>query len=322
MVTGVACGLGAAVTQSLSYIASRHYTASRSDTPNQSISLIVLMHLWLGIFSAAVLGLVFQRGLRWNLISMPLAAAAVCNVGGQIGLTVAIRLTEPSRVSPLLTMKVLFPAVLTMIVGAPVGKMAGQFLNGWQWLAIGMCVAAGVSISRGGGGIRKSALIAVLFTAMIFAGSDWCIGLIVNAIARTPSVSPLHASLLAASILYLTTALFGVFALFTPWGRPVNGRMYPWADWRDSFAYAAAWFIAMIFLFVAFAEIGVVLGTILQCTRSFITILMGTGLMMLGYAHIEPRQPRHVILKRIAAGVLMFLGISLYILRDPRALMH
>ena len=77
----------------------------------------------------------------------------------------------------------------------------------------------------------------------------------------------------------------------------------------------------MILLFVAFAEIGVVLGTILQCTRSFITILIGAGLMMLGYSHIESRQPRRVILGRIAAGVLMFLGITLYIVRDPMALL-
>ena len=78
----------------------------------------------------------------------------------------------------------------------------------------------------------------------------------------------------------------------------------------------------MVFLFVAFAEIGVVLGTILQCTRSFITILMGAGLMALGYSHIEPKQPTRVVITRIGAGVLMFLGISLYIVRNPVALLR
>ena len=140
MLTGIACGLGAAVAQSLSYIASRHYSASRTDIPNQSVSLIVLMHLWLGIFSAMTLSVVFERGLRWDLIVLPLATAAVCNVAGQIALTIAIRLAEPSRVSPLLTMKVLLPAVLTMIVGAPVGKLATRYLTVWQWLAVVMCV--------------------------------------------------------------------------------------------------------------------------------------------------------------------------------------
>jgi hypothetical protein len=56
----------------------------------------------------------------------------------------------------------------------------------------------------------------------------------------------------------------------------------------------------------------------MQCTRGFMTILIGAGLMYLGLEHIEPRQPRAVILRRIAAGFLMFLGISLYIVRDPR----
>jgi hypothetical protein len=260
--------------------------------------------------------------LHWELITLPLISAAVFNVVGQLGLTIAIRLAEPSRVSPLLTMKVLFPAVLTMFVGAPVGRMADRFLSVWQWVAVLMCVAAGVSISRGGGGMRKAALLAVLWTVMVFAGSDWCVGLMVGGILRTPNVTPLHASLLAASILYLATSFFGVAALFTKWGRPAVGRIYPWIDWRDSFAYAASWFIAMIFLFVAFAEVGVVLGTILQCTRSFITILMGVGLMYLGYSHIEPKQPIRVVVGRIAAGVLMFAGITLYILSGANSPWH
>jgi hypothetical protein len=98
---------------------------------------------------------------------------------------------------------------------------------------------------------------------------------------------------------------------------PAGKRNFPWPDWRDSFPYAATWILAMICLFLAFGKIGVVLGTILQCTRSFITILIGALLMTLGLEHIEPRQPARVILTKIGAGVLMSVAISLYILRDP-----
>ena len=322
MFTGVACGLGAAVAQSGSYIASRNFTHSKTAgrTGDQSIPLLVLMHLWLGILAAVVLPFVWIKGIHWEIIAAPILVAAVVNVAGQAGLTAAIRLSEPSRVSPLLTMKVFFPALLTMLVGPPVGRSADRYLTSWQWAAVFLCIVAGVSINRSGGGMRRAALFLVVCTALVFATSDWCVGLTVGGILRTP-MSSLRASLMAASILYLLTGIFGVVTLFTRWGGSTPDRItYPWRDWRDSFFYAASWFVAMILLFVAFAEVGVVLGTILQCTRSFITILMGTVLMYLGYAHIEPKQPAHVVVGRIAAGVLMFLAISLYIVRDPSLL--
>ena len=318
MFIGVCCGFGAAILQSLSYIASRNYTHSRSGDP--SIPLLVLMHLWLGILAAVVLPFVWIRGIHWEIIAVPIGVAAVVNVVGQAGLTAAIRLSEPSRVSPLLTMKVFFPALLTMLVGPPVGRSVDRYLTSWQWAAVLLCIVAGVSISRSGGAMRRAALVFVVLTALVFAASDWCVGLTVGGILRTP-MSSIRASLLAASILYLLTGIFGVVALFTRWGGSTSDRItYPWRDWRDSFFYAATWFLAMIALFVAFAEVGVVLGTILQCTRSIITILMGVGLMYLGQAHIEPKQPPHVVASRIAAGVLMFLAISLYIVRDPISL--
>ena len=308
---GVCCGLGAAVSQSGSYIASRNFTHSRSG--DSSLALLVLMHLWLGIMAAITLPFVWTGGVNWHAIAIPLLAAAVCNVVGQAGLTVAIRLAEPSRVSPLLTMKVFFPALLTCLVGPPAGRSSERYLSVWQWVAVGLCIVAGVSINRGGGGMRKAALFAVIFTATIFAGSDWCVGLTVGGIMKTPAISSLQSSLLAVSALYLLTSIAGLAMLPTRWGGSSPDRLtYPWRDWRDSLPYAAMWYLAMIVLFIAFGEIGVVLGTILQCTRSFITILIGTGLMYLGFEHIEPKQPAKVILGRLAAGVLMSAAILLY----------
>jgi hypothetical protein len=203
-----------------------------------------------------------------------------------------------------------------------VGMSVDRYLSPWQWLAVGLCVLAGVSINHGGGGMRKAALAAIVITSIIFGSSDWCIGLTVAGILKAPGITPLGASLMVGSSLYLLTSLGGLALLATGWGRPAGSFFFAWRDWRDSFPYAASWFIAMVCLFLAFAHIGVVLGTILQCTRSFITILIGAALMRLGLEHIEPRQPARVIFTRIAAGVLMSLSISLYIIRNPVALWH
>jgi drug/metabolite transporter (DMT)-like permease len=322
---GVLCGLGAAVMQSWSYIASRHYTHSRGSgggSGGGGMALVVLVHLWLALMAGAVLAFVWTSGVPWHAVAWPLVASAVLDFVGQWGLILAIRLAEPSRVSPLLTMKVFLPAVLTTVLGPPVGQVADRYLTGWQWAAVVMCVIAGVSINRGGGGMRKAALAAVVGCSVIFGSSDWCIGMTIGGLLKTPGLSPLRASLLAESVLYLITGIGGVVLLMTGAGRPAGRKFFAWPDWRDSFAYGATWFAAMIFLFIAFAHIGVVLSTILQCTRAFITILIGAGLMLLGHEHIEPKQPARVILTRIAAGVLMSVSISLYILRDPVALWH
>lgn len=320
IVIGVSCGLVAAVLQSVCYIASRHFTQSR--TGQASLHLLVLMHLWLGIMAAITLPLVWTAGVHWSRIALPLTLDVLFNIGGQIGLTLALRLAEPSRVSPLLTMKIFFPAILTTILGPPVGKVAEHYLTPWQWAAVVMCVIAGISINRGGGGMRKAALAAIVGCSVLFGASDWCVGLAIHGLLKTPGISPLNASVLGESALYLMTGVGAILLLLTGFGQPAGQRIFPWPDWRDSFPYAATWFAAMICLFLAFGQIGIVLGTILQCTRSFITILIGAGLMLLGLEHLEPKQPARVILTRIAAGVLMSAAISLYILRDPIAGLH
>ena len=322
---GVACGLAAAVLQSVAYVASRHFTHSRGlpGTPRgrrAGLSLLVLMHLWLGGMAAVTLPLVWTAGLPWGRVWLPIGLCAVLDVVGQAALTVALERAEPSRVSPLLTLKVFCPAVLAAAFGPPVGRSAARFLTVWQWLAVGLCVAACVSINRAGGRMRRAAVAAVAVTVLAFAASDWCVGLTVGGLLSDPAVTPLRASVLTASVLYLLTAVAAVAVLPTRLGGATPDRLgYPRRDWLAALPYAAAWFGAMVALFVAFAEVGLVLGTILQCTRSFLTILLGVGLMALGYAHIEPPQPRRVVVQRVAAGVLMSAAISLYIVRDPAA---
>ena len=317
---GVACGLGAAVLQSVAYVASRHFTRSRPHDGRAGLTLLVLMHLWLGGMAAVTLPFVWTAGVDWHRVLPPLALAATLDLLGQAGLTVALRHAEPSRVSPLLTAKVFVPALLGTVLGQPVGPTAYRYLTGWQWLAVVLCVVAGVSVNRAGGRLRRTAAAAIVFTVAVFAGSDWFIGLTVGGILATPGVSPLGASLLAVSVLYLLTAAVALAALPTRWGGSGPDRLaYPWPAWRDALPYAACWYAAMVVLFVAFGEVGVVLGTILQCTRSFLTIALGVALMYLGYAHIEPPQPPRVVVQRVAAGVLMSLAITLYIVRDPVA---
>ena len=174
-----------------------------------------------------------------------------------------------------------------------------------------LCVIACLSINQIGGRMRTRALVAVLFTATSFACSDWSIGVAVARFLQSPHMSILRASLLTQGCVFVMLAVVAI--AFLPLLRSPRKM-----DWREASPFALTWFSSMIFLFFAFGQIGVVLGSIMQCTRGFMTIFLGAGLMYLGLEHIEPRQPQSVILRRIAAGFLMFLAISLYIVRDPR----
>jgi drug/metabolite transporter (DMT)-like permease len=264
----------------------------------------------MGLMAIIVFAINWMPGVRWAPALLPILSSALFSVFGQLGLMQAIKYAEPSRVSPLLTVKLFFPALLATLIGQPVGAVANRSLNAWQWLAVSLCVIAGISINESGGRMRPRALVAVLFTATVFAGSDWSIGLAVAAFLRTPHMNVLRASLLTESGVFLLLAVIAAVCL------PFIGRARP-RDWRDALPFAIAWFSSMIFLFFAFGQLGVVLGSILQCTRGFMTIVIGIALMYLGLEHIEPSQPRAVVLRRLAAGFLMFIAITLYIIRDP-----
>ena len=178
-----------------------------------------------------------------------------------------------------------------------------------------LCVVAGASISRGGGGMRLKALLAIGGTIVVYSASDWCIGVTIGRINATPGITSTRAALLTTASLYLLTPLGSLAILPTRWGGSSAERWtYPWTDWRDALPYAACWYVAMIVLFVSIGEVGLVFGVILQSTRSFITIGMGTALMYLGLAHIEPKQPHRVVVVRAVAGALMTGAIALYVL--------
>ena len=323
---GVASGLGTAGLQAVCYVASRHYTRSRDDEARAGLALIVVVHLWLAAMGAVTLPFVWTAGIRWGRVLPPLLLSTGLDLFGQAGLTVALRHAEPSRVSPLLTMKVFIPALLAVALGQPVGPAAHHPPTGWQGLAVVLCVVACLSVHRAGGRLPRAAVVALVATVLAFGTTDWFIA---KAIAATlpgpaagPAVSTLRPCVLLVAMQYLLTSVAALAVLPTRLsGLPPGRRTYPWPDWRDALPYSAAWYAAMILLLVSFAHVGVVLGTILQCTRSFLTVLLGLGLMYLGFAHIEPPQPLRIVARRVAAGLLMTLSITLYVVRDPVALL-
>ncbi len=307
MLLGILLGLAAATFQSLSYLATRHYVQRRPARAN--LQLLVLAHLWMGIFSVFQLLFVWPNvPIPWSALAVPLITTTLFNFAGQIFLAIALNHAEASRVSPLMTSKLILTATFAATLGQPVGA-ATLGITPLQFFAVGLCLLAGLSINFSGGRMKFIAALAIAASASSFAISDFFINLTIKALI-VPGIDHTRASLLTESFSYLLTAI-----LLVPLLKPLGSRVKK--DWAAALPFAVTWFVAMIFLFNAFSTVGLLLASILQCTRGFITILLAAALMYRGHTHIEPQQSRGIILRRLAAGLLMFLGITLYVIRDP-----
>ncbi len=308
LVEGIITGLGAAFFQSLSYLGTRHYVQKRRASAGPQ--LLVLGHAMMGVFALVMLPFFWPAAaIRWRETGIYLLFNTLAYVSGQLGLVVALRQAEASRVSPLMTFKLMVSSILVMMYGQPVGAAEG-YLTHLQWIAVALCVIAGVSINFSGGRMKALAIAAVAWASVSFSVSDWNINLMIKSVWAVPGMDQFHASMICGLLSYLATGVIALVLL------PFLGSRRR-RDWRDAAPFSLSWFIAMVCLYMTFASVGILLGTILQCTRGFITIALAFALMQMGQHHIEPPATRGVILRRFAAGVLMFIGISLYVIRDP-----
>ncbi|HVX84730.1 MAG TPA: hypothetical protein VH253_07930 [Phycisphaerae bacterium] len=310
MILGIFYGLGSAFTQSFSYLATRHFVQRRSA--RGMWDLLILGHLLMGVMGLVGCVCAWPAGApgmgQWG-IAWPLVGTSLFYLIGQAGLQYSLKHGEASRITPLLGFKVLLQAALVGMLGMP-GGGEGAALTWLQWAAVGLCVAGGLLINASGGVFRRRAIAGVGWTVCFFALSDYHIAWLVKDPMRVPGLSATRAAILGASLQY---AFNGAIAL--PFVGLVQSAKVK--DWREALPFAATWFGAMLFLFGAIGQVGVILGTILQSTRGVITIILAAGIAWLGHEHIEPLHGRGIVLRRLAGGSLMFVAIALYVIKEP-----
>lgn len=304
--SGVLLGLAAAAAQSASYFFSRLFVV-RGRTV---LALLVLGHLIMGVMSAALLPALRPGDLPPPATYLwPLAATSLSYLLGQAALFVALRHTEASRASPLLGLKILVLAAVTVLF------LHGQ-LTPLQWTAVVMSVAAALLLNYSGRPVPWPALSAVLIACVLYSLSDLYIIELVKAIrapspARPEGLGVFQASLVGVCLSYIACALM-VLPLLPLCGRGAV-RQWPYA-----MPFALTWLAAMVFLYACFASIGVIFGNIVQSTRGLVTIVIGAGLARRGQVHLEQRISRGILLRRLAAATLMFAAIVLFFLERLR----
>lgn len=296
MVFGVMLGLGAAMSQSVSYIFSRLFVLRRK---RGVLHLLVVSHVLMGLVSAAMLPL-FWRGadmpppgeyLGW------LMSTAGFYLLGQVSLFLVLRRTDASRVAPLLALKVVILAIATV-------ALSGTNLAAMQWTAVGLCVAAAFVLNYTGGALPVWAVVGIVLTCLMYCVSDLSIMRLVRALQ--PSGQTSSATVMVAVCLsYITCGIAAAVML------PLTGRGVL-RDTGYAAPFAAAWLVGMVCMYACFARVGVVYGNIMQSTRGLISIVIGVVLVRLGVRDLETKTAASVLVQRLVAAALMCAAVAMY----------
>ena len=292
---GVLLGLGAATAQSLSYLFSRRFTSAQGGGRRRLLVLSLVMQ---GALCAPAVWLVWPAQLPpvsqwWR----PVVGEGVFFMMAQVCLFTALRDTEASRVAPLLGLKIVIVALLTVVA-------LGDAIAPLQWTGVVLAVVGAFVLNYTGGALPWRAVAAVLGACVGYSLSDFSIRLVIESMAPVP---PVRAAVFGMTLVYV-----GLGVLMLPLLVRFGAReMTPW---RDALPYAVAWLAGMALLHGCFALAGIVLGGIVQSTRGLISIGLGAVLAWYGLVHLEQRVTRGVFWRRLTAAALMSTAVALYVI--------
>ncbi|NQU10217.1 hypothetical protein HQ590_05475 [bacterium] len=304
MITGILVGLLAAACQSVCYLLSRRYVVRPG---HDSRELFALTHVWMGVLALMLAPVLWSPAAPpVTTYVWPLLAAAGFYLWGQTALFQVLRHAPASRVSPLLGLKILLlagiaagaaqvPAIQQMLVLRPVAAL--------QWVAVFASVVAALMLNEAGGRLTPRAAGWILFACVGYVLSDLSIVVLVD---RLSVMGQPRGSWYGCCLTYVFTGCIGLAVL-------PRGCVADRAKRRAALPVALSWLLAMGLLYLSFKMLGVLFGNIVQATRGLMSIGLGALVAHWQFHHLESHVPRAVLGRRVAAAVLMFLAIVLFL---------
>ena len=305
VIIGILSGIIAAVFQSISYIMSRHVLHDGSSTP---LHLLIVSHIWMGLVCFIALPFVWIEPVAgYGPFLGAIAFQVFCYLGAQFSFFWTIRHAAASRISPMMGIKIIFSAILAFLV-------RGEELSNLQLLAVALTVGAAFAVFKSGERIPWKAMFGTLAVVCFFASSDLGITLAADAIHGNATDRDIWTPIFICTFSYSCVCLIAGITFLIGRKRMQLGH-FTW-PWKGSFAYAMTWLTAMIFLFTAFATIGLVFGAIAQSLRGPFSVIMAAAVVKFGWEHIEQKRPRSEYIKQILSALLMVAAIAIYCLSD------
>lgn len=295
-IMGIGLGLAAAFFQSLSYLCSRLFMKRHQDN---ILALLALSHILMGIVSLLLAALLRPAALPpLRLYLGALLGASGFYLLGQMILFAAITRTEPSRISPLLGLKVFMLAVIGAV-------FLGQQFGAGQWLAV-LCSGLSVFLLSYDGRRLEWPFAAMgLLVCLFYCLSDIHIKILVDYFNFMGTV---RGAAMATALCYIFCGLVGAAVLLF---RPACSTRQTWIY---AAPFAASWFLAMILLFSSFGLIGVVFGNIMQSARGILSIVLAFAAAQLGFESLEPKASPARMIQRSLAAVLMTASVALFLM--------
>jgi drug/metabolite transporter (DMT)-like permease len=298
-IIGIMCGLTAAFFMSLAFVFSSR--AMRLCPALGSLGLLARAHILMGLLS--VVGLCFfwvpgvlSKFYYWFPITW---YGVMFYLLGQGCLFMAQRTVDPSRLVPLLGLKLIALALFNALL---------LRLEAYAWtqlLAIACTILSAFMLNNAGRKIPFASLLWVLLACCGYSLSDICIKLQVERVGELGTGSLVEQSLLSACLSYTICGIIGTLIL--PWL-----ARQPAKAWRLATPFALTWMVGIVFLFACFEQIGTVNGNIVQSTRSIWAVLIGVVLARTGQTYLEEKTSWDVFFRRLFAALLLMLAIFLY----------
>jgi len=320
LLLGIILGLCCALASSLAYLVSRRFTVRQAgQNPSQpkwlgALRLLVTSHIYLAVVCGIAYLCLMPRGTSaqpadWGWAIGSTICVALCYLTGNTCLFLALRVTDASRIAPLLGLKMVLLALVTQFILRDALLMQ-------QWAAVLLGTAAAYLLGASGGRLPMKTVLLILASCAGFVGSDVFIsmmvpawlpeGLTAQSAKDNGGAQLIQASMTGMSLVYVWCGILAVVML--PIAKP-----WRWEHWRGAAPYAGFWLTAMVCLFSTFALVGIILGNILQATRGLMSIALGVLVVKLGHHHIESHASMKVIIQRLIAAAMMIGAIALYV---------
>ncbi len=297
MILGIICGLAAALGQCISYIFSKKYIHKNGT----AFQLLIASHLIMGIFAAICLGILLVGNdlPPFKTYWLQLLQVNTFYLLGQMCFFMAISKTEASRIAPLLGIKIIFIAFLGILFW-------DQHLSAWQWGAIVLCFSGALMSNWSGKSITLSGALWLLGAVVGYSLSDINIKQLINCIEAEAGKRGL-AIFTAASISYFYLGIFSLLVL-------LFARSIKLKHLKPALTFSCWWFAAMLLLFACFGLLGPLFGNIVQSGRGIIAVIIGAVIARFAWSEHEEKLARSVLIRRIAAALLITCSIILFAL--------
>ena len=296
MLSGVVFGFSAALLQSVCYLCSRLFIKRHN---NDIVRLLALSHIIMGVISVPLAVILLPENMpAVSSYVVSLVVTTVFYLLGQFFLFAAIIKSEPSRVAPLLGLKIFIVAVASAV-------FFKESFGPAKWLAVLLSITSVFLLSNSGKKLELKCIILVIMACLAYSVSDFNIKILID---KLSFMGVLRGASLSGCLSYILCGGFGLIILFFAPGKSTKDT------WLYSMPFAVFWLIGVFFMFASFGLLGVVFGNILQSARGLLSIVLGVFVAYAGFDALEPKITKKILIQRMLAAVLMAGAVTLFLL--------